>query len=146
MEEREMIKDRSLGRAWNAAKFQNIILLLISGLFLLALTVKLVLNVSRIDFVTTPHSMFPDGRSTATVQAKPYNVLGFQIPFKTVQVYYLVKMGGEKVDIVSRSKSSITLRAKREIGEVILEARPSGAAIPYEIIIPIVPQFAFKTD
>jgi hypothetical protein len=146
MEEREIIRDRNQGSAWNAARFQNIILLLISALFLLALTVKLVLNVSRIDFETTPHSMFPDGRSTATVQAKPYNVLGFQIPFKTIQVYYVIKMGGEKVDVVSRSKSSITLRAKREIGEVIIEARPSGSGIPYEIIIPIVPQFAIKTD
>jgi hypothetical protein len=146
MEEHGYNEDRELGKSWNAAGFQNIILLTISALFLLALGAKLFLNVSRIDFVTTPRTMFPDGGSTVTVKALPYNMLGFRIPFKSIQVYYIIRMGEEKVDIISRSRSTITLRAKKEVGQVVIEAKPVGGGIPYEIIILIVPQIALNID
>jgi hypothetical protein len=133
---------REIGKPWNATKLQNIILVGISALFIVALAVKLLLNISRIDFVAEPPSMFPDGLSTTTVKAVPHNALGLAIPFKPVQVFYEIEEGGEKVEIVGRDRRSITLRAKRESGNVVLHARLAGDAIPYEIVIQILPQYA----
>jgi hypothetical protein len=137
-------KYRDIGKPWNAERIQNFILIGISALFLVALGVKLLLNISRIDFVADPPSMFPDGQSTTTIKAIPYNAVGIKIPFKSVRVFYEIEDGGDKVEVVSRDQNSITLRAKRETGEVVLRARLVGDAIPYEIIVQILPQFAFN--
>jgi len=61
-----------------------------------------------------------------------------------VQVFFDLEEGGDKVEVVSRDKNSITLRAKRETGDVVVRARLTGDPIPYEIIVPILPQFAEK--
>jgi len=135
-------KYREIGKPWNAARIQNFILIGISLLFIIALGVKLLLNISRVDFIADPPSLFPDGRSTATVKAIPYNAVGFRVPFKSIRVFYEIETGWEKVDIISRDANSITLRAKYEPGEIVLRARVGGDAIPYEIIVPIVSQLA----
>lgn len=135
-------KYRDIGKPWNAAKIQNFILIGISVLFIVALGVKLLLNVSSIDFVAEPPSMFPDGQSTTTVQAVPYNAVGLRVPFKSVRVFYEIEDGDDIVDILGRDKNSITLRAKHQTGDVVLRARLAGDAIPYEIVVPILPQFA----
>jgi hypothetical protein len=144
MENREDTKYRDIGKPWNAPKLQNFILITISALFLIALGVKLLFNISRIDFVADPPSMFPDGQSTTTVKAVPYNTVGFQIPFKSVRVFYEIESGREIVEVLFRDKNSITLRAKHETGDVVLRARLAGDIIPYEIVIPILPQFALQ--
>jgi hypothetical protein len=135
-------KYREIGKPWDASKLQSFILIGISALFLVALAVKLLMNISHIDFVAEPPSMFPDGRSTTTVKAVPYNAVGLQIPFKSIRVFYEIEQGSDKVDVLSRDKNSITLRAKHETGNVILRARLAGNVIPYEIVVPILPQFA----
>lgn len=136
-------KYRQIGKPWNPGKIQNFILIGISLLFIVALGVKLLLNISRVEFIAEPPSLFPDGRSTSTIRAVPYNAVGFKVHFKSIRVFYEIEMGQEKVDIISRGSKSITLRAKYEPGEVILRARVGGDAIPYEIIVPILPQFAY---
>jgi hypothetical protein len=135
-------KYRDIGKPWDASKLQSFILIGISALFLVALAVRLLMNISHIDFVAEPPSMFPDGRSTTTIKAVPYNAVGLQIPFKSIRVFYEIEQGSEKVDVLSRDKNSITLRAKHETGNVILRARLAGNVIPYEIVVPILPQFA----
>lgn len=145
--DRDMTEDqryRDIGKPWDAEKIQRFILIGISVLFLAALGVKLLLNISRIDFVADPPSMFPDGQSTTTVKAIPYNAVGIKIPFKSVQVFFEIEEGGDKVEVVSRDRNSITLRAKRETGDVVIRARLVGDAIPYEIVVPILPQFALQ--
>jgi len=137
-------KYRDIGKPWDAARIQNFILIGISILFLVALGVKLFLNISRVDFVVNPPSLFPDGESEATVKAVPYNAVGLQIPFKSVQVFYEIETGSDKVEIIRRDKNSITLRAKQTTGDVILRARLTGDPIPYEIVVPILPQFALN--
>ncbi len=135
-------KYRDIGKPWNATRIQNFILISISLLFIVALGVKLLLNISHIEFVANPPSMFPDGRSTTTVNAIPYNTVGLPMKFKSIRVFYEIKEGSGKVEIISRDKNSITLRAKRETGEVVIRAHLAGDTIPYEIIVPILPQFA----
>jgi hypothetical protein len=137
-------KYREIGKPWDASKLQSFILIGISALFLVALAVKLLMNISHIDFVADPPSMFPDGRSTTTVKAVPYNAVGLQIPFKSIRVFYEIEQGSDKVDVLSRDKNSITLRAKHETGDIILRARLAGNVIPYEIVVPILPQFAYN--
>lgn len=137
-------KYRDIGKPWNATRIQNFILIGISLLFIVALGVKLLLNISRIDFVAHPPSMFPDGHSTTTVKAVPYNAVGFPVTFKSVRVFYEIKDGSDKVVVISRDKNSITLRAKHETGDVVLRAHLAGDSIPYEIIVPILPQFALN--
>lgn len=142
MENKDNDALREIGKPWNAARLQNFILIIISLLFIVALGVKLVLNISRIEFIADPPSMFPDGQSTTTIKALPYNTVGFRVPFKSIRVFYEIEEGGEKVEILSRDRNSITLRAKHETGDVVLKARLVGDVIPYEIVIPILPQFA----
>jgi hypothetical protein len=142
MEQRGDEAYRDIGKPLNASKIQTIILWSISALFILALGMKLFFNISRIDFIANPPSMFPDGRSTTTVRAIPYNVLGLRTPFKSIRVFYAIEAGNEKVEIISRTHDTITLQSKHETGDVIIRARLSGDVIPYEIVIPILPQFA----
>ncbi len=142
MNQVEDSKYRDIGKPWNASRIQNFILIGISILFLVALGAKLFLNISRVDFVANPPSLFPDGESKTTVKAVPYNAVGIQIPFKSVQVFYEIEAGSDMVEIVGRDKNSITLRAKQSTGDVILRARLTGDPIPYEIVVPILPQFA----
>ncbi len=144
----DIVQDDDTGtmKPRNTARFQNFILISVSVLFLLALGVKLLLNVSRIEIKADPPMMMPDGRSTTMIEAVPYNTLGLRIPRRKLQVFYVIRMGGEKVDVVSRSSNSITLRAKRETGDVIIEARLPGAVIPYEIVVPILPLYAYQSD
>ncbi len=137
-------KYRDIGKPWNATKIQNLILIGISLLFIVALGVKLLLNISRIDFVANPPSMFPDGQSTTTVKAIPYNTVGLPMKFRSIRVFYEITDGSDKVVVVSRDKNSITLRAKRETGDVVVRAHLAGDTIPYEIIVPILPQFALN--
>jgi hypothetical protein len=145
MEQRSDEAYRDIGKPLNASKIQTIILWSISALFILALGMKLFFNISRIDFIADPPSMFPDGRSTTTVRAVPYNVLGLRAPFKSIRVFYTIEAGNEKVEIISRTHDTITLQAKHETGDVIIRARLSGDMIPYEIVVPILPQFALHT-
>jgi hypothetical protein len=143
MEELKQGKYHDIGKPWNAERIQNFILIGISLLFIVALGIKLFVNISRVDFIADPPSLFPDGRSTVTIKAIPYNAVGFRVPFKSVRVFYEIEIGREKVDIISRDINSITLRAKHATGDIILRARIGGDTIPYEIVVPIMPQFAY---
>jgi hypothetical protein len=94
--------------------------------------------VSSVDVQKTPNYLYPDGTSAITISVVGMNRCGTITPFRNLEVEFLIEEGKEKVDIIRKESNKMILRAKYEIGNVVVVIKNKYTIIPIRIEIPIV--------
>jgi hypothetical protein len=87
--------------------------------------------------------------SELVLDAHPVNILGFKVPFKHINVQFIVEEGKNLVELISNQDNhSAVVRSKGIEGEVIISIYSEKGSIPVtKVLIEILPvQLAFDVD
>lgn len=98
-------------------------------------------RVHTVDILTTPKTLPPDGRSEAQVQVHFTNVFGLEA-WTTKSVRFEIAEGHESGTIVSTTAQSARIRSAFLPGRIVLHIAIQGNPLPYEITIPVRPNYA----
>ncbi len=119
-------------------KFEIKFCLSVIGIMLFVYLGFELMAVSSVDVHKSRNYLYPDGTSTVTISVVANNRFGTITPFRNLEVKFLIEEGKEKVDIVKKESNKMILRAKYEIGNVVVVIKNKYTIIPIRIEIPIV--------
>lgn len=119
-------------------KFEIKFCLSVVGIMLFVYLGFELMAVSSVDVQKTPNYLYPDGTSAITISVVGMNRCGTITPFRNLEVEFLIEEGKEKVDIIRKESNKMILRAKYEIGNVVVVIKNKYTIIPIRIEIPIV--------
>lgn len=100
-------------------------------------------RVRSVDIRVTPETLPPDGRSEARVQVRFINLFGFGALEKKTVRFEIVE-GREYGTIVAATAQSARVRSTLVPGRIVLYVSIQGTPMPYEIIIPVRPNYALQ--
>lgn len=100
-------------------------------------------RVHSVDILAIPKTLPPDGRSEAQVQVHFTNIFGLEA-WTARSVRFEIAEGRECGTIVSTAARSVRIRSAFLPGRIVLHISIQGNPLPYEITIPVRPNYAIK--
>jgi hypothetical protein len=100
-------------------------------------------RVRAVDILVTPETLPSDGRSEAHVRVRFTNLFGLEAWEKRTVRFQVVE-GREHGNIVSTTARSARIRSSMLPGRIVLYVSVQGTPLPYEIIIPVRPNYAVR--
>jgi hypothetical protein len=82
--------------------------------------------------------LYPDGTSTITINVLPMNRFGVRVPFRNVIMRFDIIEGEDKIQVINKELSRLTLRARYETGDVIIRIENQYTVLPIRIEIHII--------
>jgi hypothetical protein len=108
------------------------------GLMLLILGTKAYLTITSLDVQKSQNYLYPDGNSIVVITVVPLNRFGNRIPFRKPDVAFILQEGAEKVKVINRDSDMLGLKARFEIGNIIVIIKNKYTIMPIRIEIPII--------
>lgn len=98
-------------------------------------------RVHRIVIVANPETLPPDGHAEAVVELQAKNLFGVSAWRKPTARFQIAE-GNNSGRIVGVSSLSVRIRSTRLAGRIVLHVFVQGYPMPYEIVIPVRPNYA----
>lgn len=122
-------------------KSERVLIALIVVIFLIVFGLKELFTIHNIQIFKEPDYLFPDGKSTLTLEVEPVNRFGTKVPFREIKSDFEVVEGIEKVKIIEKRNNKIVFRSNYETGRVVVRIKNIYILIPIEVTIEIKGQF-----
>lgn len=127
-------------------RFFHLVLRLASAAVVLAvlgwLGYESMARIRDIAVVVQPETLPPDGHSEAVIEVQATNVFGLPA-WRKPAVRFQIEEGNVSGQIVQVLPLSARIRATQLVGRIVVHVHIQGYPIPYEIVVPVRPHYAF---
>lgn len=105
---------------------------ILSLAILLPLLHYFVFNIYETTFKLSSNNLYADFASTIEIETIPINSLGFRVPLKNSPADFEILEGSSLIEIAAKdsAKGIFRIRAKGEIGKVVVRVKPKYSLLP----------------
>ncbi len=115
----------------------KIIVVLLVAVTLAVVADKIIFSTTTVSVESNPQRILVGSSSPVEVEVVPLNRLGFNVPFDHLSGKFVVRQGGDKINVVRAGQNKFVFTPGTTAGKVVIFFYASNLAFPVEIVLRI---------